>query len=81
MCMRSKGGGSRWRNLPAFFVRNNRSNKWNSVSQYAIICMLSYPIRQRKGGVNVLESIISFIVTVVAGVACHYIIKWLDSDK
>ena len=25
--------------------------------------------------------IISFIVAVAAGVACHYIIKWLDGDK
>lgn len=25
-----------------------------------------------------MEYILSFIVTVAAGVACHYIIKWLD---
>lgn len=28
-----------------------------------------------------MEFIISFIVTVAAGVACHYIIKWLDGDE
>ena len=28
-----------------------------------------------------LESIVSFIVAVMAGVVCHYIIKWLDGDK
>ena len=28
-----------------------------------------------------LEYIVSFIITVTAGVACHYIIKWLDSDE
>nr|DAR25929.1 MAG TPA: hypothetical protein [Caudoviricetes sp.] len=41
--------------------------------------MLSYPIRQRKGGVQV-EVVISFLVAVMADVTCHYIIKWLDSD-
>ena len=28
-----------------------------------------------------MEYILSFIVTVVAGVVCHLICKWLDSDK
>lgn len=28
-----------------------------------------------------MEFAISFIVAVAAGVVCHYIIKWLDSDK
>ena len=28
-----------------------------------------------------LDHILSFIVAVAAGVACHYIIKWLDGDK
>lgn len=27
------------------------------------------------------DIIISFLVAVVADVTCHYIIKWLDSDK
>ena len=27
-----------------------------------------------------MEYIITFLVAVMAGVACHYIIKWLDSD-
>ena len=31
--------------------------------------------------VNCVEYIISLIVTVAAGVICHYIIKWLDGDK
>jgi hypothetical protein len=31
--------------------------------------------------VKVLESIISFFIAVMAGVVCHYIIKWLDGDK
>lgn len=28
-----------------------------------------------------VENLMSFIVAVMAGVACHYIIKWLDGDK
>ena len=28
-----------------------------------------------------MEIFTSFIATVVAGVVCHYIIKWLDSGK
>ena len=27
---------------------------------------------------EIVAAIISFIVAVAAGVACHYIIKWLD---
>ena len=27
------------------------------------------------------DFVISFLVAVMAGVACHYIIKWLDGDK
>ncbi len=27
-----------------------------------------------------MEIIITFLVAVAAGVACHYIIKWLDGD-
>ena len=27
-----------------------------------------------------IEIVISFLVAVAAGVACHYIIKWLDGD-
>ena len=33
------------------------------------------------GGGVCMESAISFIVAVAAGVACHYIIKWLDRDR
>ncbi len=32
-------------------------------------------------GVNCMEIFITFVVAVAAGVACHYIIKWLDGDK
>jgi len=28
-----------------------------------------------------MDLALSFIVAVAAGVACHYIIKWLDGDK
>jgi len=38
------------------------------------------PIPVRKGGVN-MEVFIAFLVAVAAGVACHYIIKWLDGES
>ena len=36
--------------------------------------------RQREE-VGLLNLILSFLVSCAAGVACHYIIKWLDGDK
>jgi len=33
-----------------------------------------------RKGVPSVEYVLSFIVAVAAGVACHYIIKWLDGD-
>ncbi len=30
--------------------------------------------------VSTLDIFISFFIAVAAGVACHYIIKWLDGD-
>ena len=27
-----------------------------------------------------MQEVLSFILAVAAGVACHYIIKWLDGD-
>ena len=32
------------------------------------------------GGGVFMEIITAFLVSVAAGVACHYIIKWLDSE-
>ncbi len=47
---------------------------------YRTIIMLSnrYPA---TGGGESFELILSFLVSCAAGVACHYIIKWLDGDK
>ena len=44
-----------------------------------IIPMLSHPIRQRKGGVH-MDSILSFLVSVMAGIVSYYICKWLDGN-
>ena len=40
---------------------------------------LSYRYPATGGGV-LMEFVISFLVAVLGGVACHYIIKWLDGD-
>ena len=39
------------------------------------------PDTGNRKGVFVLEMLVSFLIAVAAGVACHYIIKWLDGDK
>lgn len=46
-----------------------------------MLVLLSYPIRQRKGGETMYEVLLSILATVVGGVICHYIIKWLDGGK
>ena len=43
-----------------------------------IMSVLSYRYLATGGGVR-MEVVTAFLVTVAAGVACHYIIKWLDS--
>lgn len=53
---------------------------YNIVEMYDIITSLSNRYPTTGGGVRV-EIIITFLVAVAAGVACHYIIKWLDSDR
>lgn len=53
--------------------------KWEPEHMYGTIILLSHPIRQRRGGVYaVLDFITSLVIAIVGGVACHYIIKWLD---
>jgi hypothetical protein len=42
--------------------------------------LLSHPIWQQKGGVY-MQEIISFFISIVAGVICHLICKWLDRDR
>ena len=34
----------------------------------------------QEGGVPYVEYLLSFIIAVMGGVVCHYIIKWLDDD-
>lgn len=41
--------------------------------------MLSHPIWQQKGGAFV-NCMVSFLVSVAAGVVSYYICKWLDGN-
>lgn len=34
-----------------------------------------------RGEVNEMELVISFVISVIAGVVTHYICKWLDGDE
>ena len=45
-----------------------------------MIKMLSYPIWQQEGGGHVTSVIVSFLVSVVAGIVAYYICKWLDGN-
>ena len=45
--------------------------------RYNVYVAHRYP--QQGGGVN-MEVLISFLVAVLAGVICHLICKWLDSN-
>ncbi len=59
----------------------NALNKlWNYAEKHDIIYPLSNRYPTTGGGIHV-EYVITFLVAVAAGVACHYIIKWLDSDR
>ena len=44
-----------------------------------MIFLLPTDTRNREE-VSALEFFISFLVAVLGGVTCHYIIKWLDGD-
>ncbi|RHD89458.1 hypothetical protein DW776_16460 [Ruminococcus sp. AM30-15AC] len=48
---------------------------------YDIFNMLLPSIWQQKRGMLVLDIFISFLISVMAGIACHYICKWLDRNK
>ena len=52
------------------------------IEECQIICYNPYVAHRypQPGGGVCMEVVISFLVAVAAGVACHYIIKWLDSD-
>jgi len=39
------------------------------------------PYTGTERGCAIMDILASFLVAVMAGVACHYIIKWLDGDK
>ena len=50
-------------------------------SRHMLYWLCCHPrIRQRKGGVHMIEAVGSILITVVGGIMCHYIIRWLDGD-
>lgn len=50
------------------------------MTKYAIMFTLPPQSGNRKG-VYYVDFLLSFFVAVAAGVACHFICKWLDDDK
>ena len=56
--------------------------KTNGIDSRFVVYSSCYrPNTGNRKGVFILEMLVSFLVAVAAGVACHYIIKWLDGDK
>ena len=47
---------------------------------YAIIDLLPSPILVQEGGIA-LDILISFIISVIAGVVAYYICEWLDGEE
>ena len=53
-----------------------------TIEEQGIVCY-NFSVAHRypqRGGGACMEIFISFLVTVLGGVACYYIIKWLDGD-
>lgn len=67
----------RMRGFQGINLRKLRTKIWKNPELYDIIFMLSYQTWQQEE-VFSMEVVIAFLVAVAAGVACHYIIKWLD---
>ena len=38
------------------------------------------PRLAQEGGVNTTDLVVAFLISVMAGIVCHYICKWLDGD-
>ena len=56
--------------------------KTNGIDSRFVVYSSCYRLLDWYGReVNRMEYIASLIATVVGGVICHYIIKWLDGDK
>ena len=57
--------------LCAFYILYERKICYNKI--------VAYPNLQRKGG-DCMESICSFIISILASVVAYYICKWLDRE-
>ena len=67
------------RSLPAFLVFMNNGLLWHFRHCGIIYTVVAPSLATEGGGVH-LNILISFLVSVVAGVVSYYICKWLDGD-
>ena len=67
----------------ATFFRKSRKNvSWASRRASDLVQLFCYRLLDwYRKEVFTVEVFVSFVVAVVAGVICHYIIKWLDGEK
>ena len=65
-----------------YLVGRKFREKIHGIDSRFVVYSSCYRLLDRYGReVNRMEYIASLIATVVGGVICHYIIKWLDGDK
>ena len=60
------------------FLRSSTTYCKKSRPMLQSVCYRPYTGKERGDYMDVL---VTFLITVAAGVACHCICKWLDSDK
>ena len=81
-CLSKLYSGSGIHSLPELNPKLN-SNLFQRIQKfktpYGILTMLLPPYWQQEGG-ELHGFFASLIVTIMGGVICHYIIKWLDGD-
>lgn len=53
----------------------------SEVCRMDIYHIVAAPFWQQEGGVYVSSILISFLISVIAGIVSYYICKWLDRNK
>jgi len=59
------------------YIKSIKSIDSPLLRRYNVIAVDSF---QQEGGAH-LEYIIAFFISIMAGIICYYICKWLDGDK
>ena len=52
-----------------------------SICHFMLYYLCCHALYRHGKGVDLMQYMLSLLVTIAGGVACHYIIKWLDRDN